>query len=95
MELDFYTSKKSNTIDNLKSKLVNEIDDALFILTVSANNHYNLVFVNNPAYEMFEILPQAILSNTLFAAFNRILPQDKKTVRESFTDAVQKNKNGI
>lgn len=90
MELDFYTSKKSNTIDNLKSKLVNEIDDALFILTVSANNHYNLVFVNNPAYEMFEILPQAILSNTLFAAFNRILPQDKKTVRESFTDAVQK-----
>jgi PAS domain-containing protein/anti-sigma regulatory factor (Ser/Thr protein kinase) len=90
MDFDFYKTKKNKATAILKSKLFDEIQDALFVFTISANNNYDLSFINDSTYEMFEILPDQILENTMLCVYDRIAPDYKKIVKKSLIDSIEK-----
>lgn len=92
MELDFYKTKKKKAVNNFKSKLFDEIEDALFVVTISADNDYDMPFINNSTYEMFEILSDDMFTNTVLAVYDRIHIEDKNLVKQSLIDSIKKGK---
>ncbi|MFH6998857.1 PAS domain-containing protein [Flavobacterium sp. FlaQc-57] len=92
MEFDFYKTKKNKSASSLKSKLFDEIQDAFFVLTISADNDYNMPFINDSAYKMFEILVDDIFTNTILSVYDRIHEDDKNTVKQSLIDSIKKGK---
>ena len=72
MEFDFYKTKKIKTVDKLKSKLFDHIQDAFFVLTISAHNDYDMPFISDSVYKMFEIQQDKIFTNTVLSAYNQI-----------------------
>ncbi|WP_316632263.1 PAS domain-containing protein [uncultured Flavobacterium sp.] len=93
MDFDFYKTKKNKTTTILKSKLFDEIQDALFVFTISANNDYDVPFINDATFEMFEIVSDEMFTNTVFSVYDRIDEDDKKIVKESLIDSIKKGKN--
>ncbi|MDX6182631.1 PAS domain-containing sensor histidine kinase [Flavobacterium sp. Fl-77] len=92
MEFNFYKTKIENTVNQLKVKLFDNIQDAFFVLTVSPNNDYDLPFVNDSAYEMFEISEDEIFINKVFYIYNQIHQEDKKLVKQSLFDSIKEGK---
>ncbi|WP_166920193.1 PAS domain-containing sensor histidine kinase [Flavobacterium poyangense] len=92
MEFSFYNPTKDNTIDNLKAKLFDEIQDALFVLTISANNDYDVPFINDAAYKMFEVLSDEMFTNTILSVYSRIDQEDKSSVKQSLVNSIKKGK---
>ena len=93
MEFDFYKTRKNKTVDKLKSILFDKIQDAFFVLTISAKNDYDMPFISDSAYEMFEIQQDAIFTNTILSAYNQIYKEDKKLVKQSLIDSLRRQKN--
>jgi signal transduction histidine kinase len=93
MEFDFYKTKKIKTVDKLKSKLFDHIQDAFFVLTISAHNDYDMPFISDSVYKMFEIQHDKIFTNTVLSAYNQIHQDDKKLVKHSLIDALKRKKN--
>lgn len=93
MEFDLYKTKKDNTINNLKAKLLDQIEDGLFILIISANQDYDIPFINDASYKIFEILPDKIFTNTVLSVYDRIHPDDKPIVKQSLIESLKKKKN--
>ncbi|MCD0471840.1 PAS domain-containing protein [Flavobacterium sp. JAS] len=92
MDFDFYKTKKNKTTTILKSKLFDEIQDALFVFTISTNNDYDVPFINDAAFEMFEVLSDEMFTNTILSVYDRIDQDDKKVVKESIIDSIKKGK---
>lgn len=92
MEFDFYKIKKGKTINSLKSKLFDEIQDALFVLTISADNNYDIPFINDSAYKMFEILSDDVFTDTTLSVYNQIHQEDKCLVRQSLIDSIKEKR---
>ena len=92
MEFDFYKTKKKKTVTNLKTKLFDEIQDAFFVLTISADNDYNMPFINSGTFKMFEILEDDIFTNTILSVYDRIHKEDKNSVKQSLIDSIKKGK---
>lgn len=92
MEFDFYKTKKNKTVSNLKSKLFDEIQDAFFVLTISADDDYNMPFIKASAYKMFEILEDDIFTNTILSVYDRIHLDDKNLVKQSLMDCIRNGK---
>lgn len=92
MEFDFYKARKNKTINELKSKLFDEMEDALFVLTISPQNDCALPFVTDSAYRMFEILPDELFTNTMFSVYDRVHKEDRSSVRKSLIDSLKKGK---
>lgn len=92
MEFSFYNPAEDNTIDNLKAKLFDEIQDALFVLTISANNDYDVPFINDVAYEMFEVFSDEMFTNTILSVYSRIDREDKNSVKQSLVNSIKKGK---
>jgi PAS domain S-box-containing protein len=92
MEFDFYKTKKNKTIDNLKFKLFDEIQDAFFVLTISTDNDYDMPFISDSAYEMFEILSNEMFTNTVLSVYDRIHKEDKNLVKGALIDSIKKGK---
>lgn len=93
MEFDFYKTKKNKTVDKLKSILLDEIQDAFFVLTISAHNDYDMPFISNSAYDMFEIQHEDMFTNTILSACNQIHHEDKTLVKQSLIDSIKKRKS--
>jgi signal transduction histidine kinase len=92
MDFDFYKTKKNKATTILKSKLFDEIEDALFVFTISANNDYDMPFISDSTYDMFEILSDEIFTNNILSVYDRIASEDKKIVKESLIDSIKKGK---
>lgn len=92
MELDFYKVKNYKTIDSLKSKLFDEIQNALFVLTISTDNHYDIPFINDSAYKMFEILSDDTFTDTALSVYNQIHQEDKCLVKQSLIDSIKEKR---
>ncbi|WP_428229486.1 PAS domain-containing sensor histidine kinase [Flavobacterium sp.] len=90
MEFDFYKTKKKTNTDLLQSKLFDEIQDAFFVLTISEHNDYKMPFINDYAYEMFEILQEDMFPNTILSVYKQIHQEDKNRVKQSLIDAIKK-----
>ena len=92
MEFDFYKTKMKTSTNVFKSKVFDEIEDALFVFTISANNDYDMPFINDSAYEMFEVVSDKMFTNTVLAVYNRIHDEDKELVKQSMFNAIIKRK---
>jgi len=92
MEFDFYKTKKNKSTSVLKSKLFDSINDAFFVFTISVHDDYDMPFINDSAYEMFEILPDDMFTNTILAVYSRIHEEDKNSVKQSLIDAIKNGK---
>lgn len=90
MELDFFKTKKNKDVNNFKSKLFDEIEDAFFVATISVDNDYDMPFINDSTYKMFEILSDDKFTNTVLAVYDRIHPEDKNRVKQSLMDSIKK-----
>jgi PAS domain S-box-containing protein len=92
MEFDFYNTKKKANVSIFKSKAFDEIQDALFVFTISADNDYEMPFINDATYEMFEVLSSKMFTSTVLSIYNRIHTEDKKLVKDSLFDAIKKRR---
>ncbi|MCC9064675.1 PAS domain-containing sensor histidine kinase [Flavobacterium piscisymbiosum] len=92
MEFDFYKTKKNKSTNVLKSKLFDEISDAFFVFTISVHDDYKMPFISDSAYDMFEILPDDMFTNTILSVHSRIHQEDKNLVKQSLIDAIKKGK---
>ncbi|KLT68014.1 sensor histidine kinase [Flavobacterium sp. ABG] len=92
MEFDFYNTKKKANTNIFKSKVFDEIQDALFVFTISADNDYDIPFINDVTYEMFEVLSNVMFTDTVFSIYDRIHKEDKKLVVNSLFDAIKKRR---
>jgi PAS domain S-box-containing protein len=92
MELDFYKPTETKIQKKLKAKLFDEIQDAFFVLTISADSDYDMPFINDAAYEMFEILYDEIFMNTILSVYDRIHQEDKNLVKQSLIDSIKRGK---
>ncbi len=90
MEFDFYKTKKNKSTNVLKSKLFDQIQDAFFVFTISEHNDYDMPFISDSAYEMFEILPNDMFTTTILSVYDRIHLQDKISVKQSLIDSIKK-----
>ena len=92
MEFDFYNTKKKANVNVFKSKAFDEVHDALFVFTISADNDYEMPFINDATYEMFEVLSNTMFTNTVRSIYDRIHQDDKKRVKNSLFDAIKKRR---
>ncbi|WP_264524243.1 sensor histidine kinase [Flavobacterium sp. N502536] len=92
MEFDFYNTKKKANVNVFKSKSFDEIQDALFVFTISAVNEYEMPFINDATYEMFEVLSNKMFTTTVLSIYNRIHEEDKKHVKKSLLNAIKKRR---
>lgn len=92
MEFDFCETKKENIINNLKSKLFDQIEDALFILIISVDQDCDMSFINDSACDMFEILSDKIFITTFLAVYQRIHEEDKIMVKQFVIESIKKEK---
>lgn len=90
MEFDFYKTKKNKNTSAFKSKLFDAIGDAFFVFTISERNDYDMPFINDATYEMFEILPDDMFTNTILSIYSLIHRDDKNLVKESLINAIKK-----
>ena len=95
MEFDFYNTKKKANVNVFKSKAFDEVHDALFVFTISADNDYEMPFINDATYEMFEVLSNKMFTNTVLSIYDRIHQDDKKRVKNSLFDAIKKRRKPI
>lgn len=93
MEFDFYKAKKNKTIKELKSKLFDEIQDGFFVFTISTENDYDMPFISDSTYEMFEILSSDMFTTTILSVYNQIHEEDRNEVKQSLINSIKRGKN--
>lgn len=89
MDLDFYKTEKKKTINYFKAKLFDEIQDAFFVLTISEDNKYDIPFINDSAYKMFEISEEEIFINSVLSVYNQIHQDDKESIKQSLFNSIR------
>lgn len=76
---------------NFYKKILNQIPDLIFVLTISPTNEFYFPYLNEKLINYFEITDEELQSNPLDVVTKRIYPADREGFFESLYHAIQTN----